>query len=84
MRDSEAVPPGHRAGRPRSLQRLDGGAPLAGRHLHQVKVASVQLGVCRVLVLGVHLARAQRTVVLTLKQNGRSTASHGDPEKGHH
>lgn len=60
--------------RTQGLQRLDGGAPLPGRHLHQVEVARVELGVCGILILGVHLACAQRTVVLTLKWNGGSTS----------
>lgn len=59
------------------LQGLDGGAPLAGGHLHQVEVARVQLRVRGVLVLGVNLARAQRTVVLALKQKGRSDSDPG-------
>lgn len=52
-----------------SIQRLDGGTSLAGRHLHQVKVACVQLRVRGILVLGVQLSCAQGSVVLTLRQN---------------
>jgi hypothetical protein len=47
-------------------QRLDWGAPLAGSHLHQVKVAGVQLRVCGILILGIDLTCAEWTVVLTL------------------
>lgn len=40
-------------------------------------MARVQLGVRGVLVLGVNLACAQRTVVLALKQNGPSVSDPG-------
>lgn len=50
------------------VQRLDGGASFPSRHLHEVEVAGVELSVCGVVVLSVHLTRTQRAVVLALKE----------------
>lgn len=64
------------------VQRFDGGAPLARCHLHEVEVAGVELGVRGILILGIHLARAQRAVVLALKRSGGRSRASLLPRKG--
>lgn len=58
------------------LQGFDGGTPLAGDDLHELKAAVVELDVCSVVILGVDLTGPQRPAVLRLvKEKGGKLAN---------
>ena len=58
------------------LQWLDGRAPLAGDHLHELEAAVGELDLRGVVVLGVDLAGPQRTAVLGLTDERTHTHTH--------
>lgn len=65
-----------RNGHVECLQGFDGGTPLAGDDLHELKAAVVELDVCSVVILGVDLTGPQRPAVLRLvKEKGGKLAN---------